>query len=402
MAKTWSRKRKLLFGLLGVVLVSGIVTLNLTREERRKDPVEDVATTRVKRGVVIEQLKETGRIEFVRTVEVKSTVSGEIVQLLAEAGDVVEDGDILAIIEPDPNQTLQLYNKRAAVDQVRIDLEQNQKRLVRKERLLGRRLISKEEVESVRDEFQKSQNAYRLAKLELEIIETRTNIRHTNGAPPAKKDQKLDYVRLPSPVPGIVISRPVEVGEVVVSGTLSTVTGKKIFEIGDPSQMTVKADISEVDVGRLKPGQRVKIIVGAYPDTSYTGEVHRIVPVGEILQGTNIITFHTEIRILDREPRFRQGMSCDIDIILAERDSTLYLPIEAVYEDFGVEARKSDKKGTRGRSIVYRKEAKGFIEEEIQFGLRSEVRFEILSGLVLDDEVAANAGKIYREKTEER
>ena len=95
-------------------------------------------------------------------------------------------------------------------------------------------------------------------------------------------------------------------------------------------------------------------------------------------------------------------MSCDIDIILAERDSTLYLPIEAVYEDFGVEARKSDKKGTRGRSIVYRKEAKEFVEKEIQFGLRSEARVEILSGLVLDDEVAANAGKIYREKNGER
>ena len=113
---------------------------------------------------MIERLKETGRIEFVRTVEVKSTVSGEIVHLVAEAGDLVKEGEMLAIIEPDPNQTLQLYNKRAAVDQARIDLEQNQRGLARKELLLEHRLISKEEVERARDAFEKSQKRLQTGK----------------------------------------------------------------------------------------------------------------------------------------------------------------------------------------------------------------------------------------------
>ena len=56
----------------------------------------------MRRGAVVEQLKETGRIEFVRTVEVKSTVSGEIVHLFAEPGQAVSEGDMLAIIRPRP------------------------------------------------------------------------------------------------------------------------------------------------------------------------------------------------------------------------------------------------------------------------------------------------------------
>ena len=144
MSAAWSNKRKLLFSLLGLILVAGIVVLNLTPKEKRTRLSGKAATVSVKRGAVIERLKETGRIEFVRTVEVKSTVSGEIVHLVAEVGDLVEAGEMLAIIKPDPNQTLRLHNKRAAVDQVRIDLEQNQKGLARKELLLKRRLISKE------------------------------------------------------------------------------------------------------------------------------------------------------------------------------------------------------------------------------------------------------------------
>ncbi len=400
MPAAWPDKRKLLFGLLGLILVSGIVVLNLTRKEKRTRLAKNAATVSVKRGAVIERLKETGRIEFVRTVEVKSTVSGEIVHLVAEAGDLVKEGEMLAIIEPDPNQTLQLYNKRAAVDQAQIDLEQNQRGLARKELLLEHRLISKEEVERARDAFEKSENAYRLARLELDIVEARTNIRRTNGASREKEDQKLDDVRLLSPVSGIVITRPVEVGEVVVSGTLSTVTGTKMFEIGDPSQMIVKANISEVDVGRLRPGQRVNIVVDAYPDATYRGEIHRIAPVGEFLQGSNIITFRTEIRILDRELRLRQGMSCDIDVTLVEHDAVLYLPTEAVYEHFGEAESAGDKKGRHGRFLVYEKE-EAFIEKEIQIGLKSASRLEILSGLALDDQVAADAEKIYKETAED-
>ena len=186
-----------------------------------------------------------------------------------------------------------------------------------------------------------------------------------------------------------------------MSGTLSTVTGTKMFAIGDPSQMIVKANISEIDVGRLKPGQRVSIVVDAYPDATYRGKIHRIAPVGEFLQGSNIITFETEICILDREHRLRQGMSCDIDVTLEERDAVLYLPTEAVYEHFGDAESANDEKSRRGRFLVYEKE-KAFIEKEIQVGLKSTSRMEVLSGLALNDQVASDAEKIYKETAEER
>jgi len=397
MSATWSRKRKLLVGLAGVILISAVVALNLIRQNPERILGDAVKTVKVQRGRVVEQLKETGRIEFVRTIEVKSTVSGEIAHLLAESGDLVATGATLAVIRPNPDQTLQLYNKRAAVERARIDLDQIQRKLNRNEMLFKRQLLSREELRRSKDEYEKLGNAYRLTKHELETVEARANIKHTTGSMPSKDDFPLHEVRILSPASGIVILRPVEVGEVVVSGIVSTVTGTKIFEIGDPSLMMVKADISEVDVRKLKTGLPARIIVDAYPDTTYRGEVHRIAPVGQIRPGSDIVTFDTEIRILDLEPRLRQGMSCDVDVIISERDSTLYVPVESVYEDFGDRTRVGEKKGARGRFIVFRKLDDTFVEREVRIGLKSDVRLEVLSGLNIGDEIAADVDTIERD-----
>ena len=396
----WSKKRKIVIGVCGVLVFGGLAGYNLVKSQSKpKD--KPVKTVEVKRGRVVEQLKETGRIEFVRTVEVKSTVSGEIVQLLAEPGAVVLQQDVLAVIEPDPNQTLQLYNKRAGVERARIDLDQMRKELRRKDQLHKRKLISEAEVERARDQLEKALNAYGLAQLELETLETRSNIRR-NDPSDGSPEQKLDDVRIMAPASGIVIARPVEVGEVVVSGILSSVTGTTMFEIGDPSQMMVKADISEVDIGKLGQGQRVNIIIDAYPDTTYHGVVHRIAPVGVVKQGRSIVTFHTEIRVIEREPRLRQGMSCDIDIIFDERDSTLYLPVGSVYEEFDDEAREGEKKGVRGRFIAYEKSEDEFLEREIQVGLMPDTRIEVLDGLEIGSEVDEQAEKIYKKRKKKR
>lgn len=399
MAISWSNKRKLFLGAGGLIIVAAMVAVSLQQESKTESLTQDAETMPVRRGAVVEQLKETGRIEFVRTVEVKSTVSGEIVHLFAEAGNAVSEGDMLAIIRPDPNQTLQLYNKRAAVERARIDLDRVRKDLARKEALKKRNLIAEEEIERIRDQFEKALNAYQLAQLELETLVKRSNIQQSKGSESSSSAQ-LDNVRVLAPASGIVIARPVEIGEVVVSGILSTVTGTKLFEIGDPSLMMVKAYISEVDVGRLEPGQAVHIIADAYPDTTYRGEVYRIAPVGKIRQGSNIVSFETEIRILDSEPRLRQGMSCDVDIVFARRDSTLYLPLEAVYEDFGDDVREGDKKGIQGRFVVFVKEDT-FVEREILVGLKSDVRVEVLSGLAIEDSVAADAEKLLKERAKE-
>ena len=345
------KKRKLvkfLIFLLVLGAIGALVYFNLKKEK----PEETFPTTAVLRGNLIHKLAETGSIELVRTVEVKSTIAGRIEELPIQAGDSVEKGQLLAVIEPDPTQSLQMMQSRSAVERYQLNLREQQRDVTRKKALRERNMLSSKDLEDAEMRLTRARNDLRLAKLELEILETKADPSRTGGST-VELDQ-MDEIRVFAPITGIVILRGVEIGEVVASGLSAFSGGTILFEIGDPSRMIVRGDIAEIDIGKLEVGQNVDVVVDAYPDTTYRGRVRWIAPVGLKKQGSPIVTFDTEIDILDNDPRLRQGLSCDLDIIFTRRDSVLYLPIETVLEIFDTEdGEEESTKGRRGRFVVY-------------------------------------------------
>ena len=337
----WSLLKILLF--FGIACaIGGIVYFNLKKET----PEPTFPTARVTRGNLIDKLAETGSIELVRTVEIKSTISGRIHELPVEAGDWVEKGQLMAVIEPDPNQSLLLYQKRSAVERGQLNLVEQERDVARKKALRVDGMLPAKELEDAQTRLTRVRNDLRLARLELEVLETKADPSRSlksGNSDNSSRGQGMDDVRVFASISGIVIGRGVEIGEVVASGLSAFSGGTVLFVIGDPSRMIVRGNIAEIDIGKLEIGQEVDIVVDAYPDTTYRGRVRWIGPVGVRKQGSPIVTFDTEIDILDREPRLRQGMSCDIDIIFSRRDSVLYLPIETIEELFaGGEQRLGD------------------------------------------------------------
>ena len=449
--KSGSRRKKWLKLLLGVAVlgaIGAIVYFNLEKEEE----VPTYASAWVKRGDLVDKLAETGSIELVRTVEIKSTISGRIRELPVEAGDVVVEGQLLAIIEPDPNQSLQMMQARSKVERAELNLEEQERDLTRERFQRKHNMKAPKALEDAETRVTHARNDLRLARLELEVLETKADPGRRGSS---AVDGEMDDVRVLASIDGIIIDRGVEIGEVVASGLSAFSGGTVLFVIGDPSRMIIRADIPEIDIGKLKVGQDVDVIVDAYADTTYRGLVRWIAPVGIKKQGSPIVTFDAEIDILDRDPRLRQGMSCDIDIIFSRRDSTLYLPIETVLEVFDTEDDEEEKevKGRRGRFLAYAvrpaepdstvedsadaevavaatadtasAEADtttaaadstatkaglddppaapldDFEEVTLQVGLETTTRIEILSGLAEDDRVAADPELIRRKLEEE-
>ena len=419
-----TKKRRLLKVLVFLLLAGSVgaaVYFNLRQEKAE----ETYPTVLVERGAVVDKLAETGRIELVRTVEVKSTIAGEIRDLPIEAGAWVETGELMAVIEPDPNQSLQLYQKRSSVEQGKIDLAEQERNFERQKTLFDSKMIPAKQFEEAEVRLTRARTGLRLAQLELDMLEAKANLQRDQ----LSEDQvALDEMRVLAPIDGIVIRRDVEVGEVVSSGLSSYSGGTVLFEIGDPSQLIVRGDIAEIDIGRVEIDQDVDIIVDAYPDTTYRGRVRWIAPVGQQKQGSTIVTFDTEIEITDHAPRLRQGMSCDIDILFARRDSAVYLPVERVMEVFDDED-KEDERGesSRGRFVAYLAEGadslaaasdstrsdstrldsvlqlplSAFAEVELAIGIETSTRLEILSGLASGDRVAEDPSLI-RSKLEEK
>ena len=419
-----TKKRRLLKVLVFLLLAGSVgaaVYFNLRQEKAE----ETYPTALVERGAVVDKLAETGRIELVRTVEVKSTIAGEIRDLPIEAGAWVETGELMAVIEPDPNQSLQLYQKRSSVEQGKIDLAEQERNFERQKTLFDSKMIPAKQFEEAEVRLTRARTGLRLAQLELDMLEAKANLQRTQ----LSEDQiALDEVRVLAPIDGIVIRRNVEIGEVVSSGLSSYSGGTMLFEIGDPSQLIVRGDIAEIDIGRVEIDQDVDIIVDAYPDTTYRGRVRWIAPVGQQKQGSTIVTFDTEIEITDQAPRLRQGMSCDIDILFARRDSAVYLPVERVLEVFDDEDKEDERgEGMRGRFVAYIAQSpdslavapdsthsdstrpdsvlqlplSAFAEVELAIGIETSTRLEILSGLASGDRVAEDPASI-RSKLEQK
>ncbi len=395
--KRKKRRRRIVFTLvfLAVIAVAAIgVRMNVkTAPDDMKGP-----TAKVEYGGVLDRLTETGTIELVRSVEVKSKISGKIKQILVEEGETVRANQLLAIVEPDPNQTLQLYGKRAAVERARIEYLEKEREWERNQTLFDKNLIARQELEKIENLYRIAHNAYKQAQLEQQILEremTAASSQETADLD-ATEITQLDDFRIVAPISGLVIARNVEAGEMVVTGISSYMVGTTMFQIGDPSEMIVKSSISEVDLGRLLEGLEVRIVADSYPDDSYAGRVKRIAPVGRIKQGESIVTFEVEIEILNPDTRLRQGMSCDIDIIMDRRENVIVLPVEAVHE-----VMRKDIEGEETSEIdhvlAYKWIGEDYEEVRVEIGLQSSNRVEILTGLSEGDEVSSEAGKKYKE-----
>ena len=385
-----------------VLLIFVVIVLNQIRPSS-PDDIKG-STVKVEYGGVLDRLTETGTIELVRSVDVKSKISGKIKELLVEEGQEVRVNQLLAIVEPDPNQALMLYGKRAAVDRAEIDFIEKERELKRNQSLFEKNLISRQVLEKIENLFRLSSNAFKQAELEQEILEMEMSETSAGSVENIDSDKvtQLDDYRIVAPISGIIIGSEVEVGEMVVTGTSSYMVGTTVFQIGDPSEMIVKSSISEIDLSRLKIGQEVRIVSDSYPDDVYLGKVKNIAPVGKIGQGASIVTFDVEIEILDPDVRMRQGMSCDIDIIFDTRENVLVLPVEAVHEVMGKDA-EGEETSAVDYLVAYLWSEEEYKEIRLEIGLESNKRVEILSGLVLDDEVSLVASikyKEFREKEE--
>ncbi|MCE5250015.1 efflux RND transporter periplasmic adaptor subunit [bacterium] len=410
MAVQKKRKKRLIKIIAGLVVVI-IIILLVGRSVARGNKVQEIKTSKVQIGKVVEKITETGNIELLRTVEVKSKIAGTVTTINVREGDWVHEGQILCVIDPDPNQTLLLFQKRSAVDRTKIELDRSRKELERTKELAKTSMVSDKQVEDAENAVRIAQNAYSLSKLELEIMEREIE---TTGS---GTEERIVTSKVRAPLAGVITQRYIEEGVLVTSGISSMLSGTNLFQIGDPSTMIIRANISEVDIGKVFVEAPVDIMLDAYPDTSFAGKIRHISPVGKLQQGRNVISFNTEIEIIDKDPRLKPGMSCDVDVIIAKVDSVPFLPLESVYEKkdgtkeegnltlkniiYLKTKQDSTKVAKKKRFAMFKKDKKDpfkdFDEKEIEIGIKSENRVQVIADYDTTTVVALDAEKFFKD-----
>ena len=134
----------------------------------------------------------------------------------------------------------------------------------------------------------------------------------------------LDDTVVRSPISGTIISRPVEVGQVISSPTSAVGGGTLLMTMADLSKVRVRALVDEIDVGKISIGQSVSIKVAAFRDKEFFGVVSKIEPLARIEQ--NVTTFPVLIDINNDENLLLLGMNTDVVIEILNKEVSISVP----------------------------------------------------------------------------
>ena len=344
------------------------------------------ATTFYKKDNVSEKklevsIEASGIIEAISSVEIKSKASGEILYLGAEVGDTVEKGSMLGQIDQrTPKNILDQSASDLEASKVRLDNAKSQ--FERGSELHSKGSISDKDYEDIQEN---------LAQANSTVV--RTEVSYENA--------KIDDTVVRSPVAGTIISRPVEVGQVISSPTMAVGGGTILMTLADLSKVRVRALVDEIDVGKVSIGQVVSIKVAAYRDKEFFGTVAKIEPLAKVEQ--NVTTFPVLIDIDNDENLLLLGMNTDVVIEILNKDvsmtapsmslrtrkdiysaaTILNIPKETV-DSFLLEKVKGE---NFNKFIVIKESKKGPQLSWVEIGVSDLSNVEIISGLSQGDTV---------------
>ena len=251
-------------------------------------------------------IEASGVIEAISSIEIKSKASGEVLFLGAEVGDLVEKGAILGQIDQrTPNNILNQAKSDLEASKVRLENAQSQ--FDRGKELHANASISDKDFEDIEESFAQAKSA---------LVRNEVSFENAKIA--------LDDTIVRSPVRGTVISRPVEVGQVISSPTSAVGGGTVLMTMADLSKVRVRALIDEIDVGKVSIGQIVSIKVAAYRDKEFFGVVKKVEPQARIEQ--NVTTFPVLIDIENDENLLLLGMNTDVVIEVLNKDVSVSAP----------------------------------------------------------------------------
>lgn len=309
--------RILLWILVAALFIGTFVYLYLnSKPQETRYEIVSPDTGNIERTTVL-----TGKIEPRDEIQIKPQISGIITQINVEPGDMVQAGDVIAVIKVIPEAS-QLSNAENRVNVAQINLEDARLKHERNTTLYDKRVISREEYET-------TLAAYNKAKEELVSARDAVNI-VKQGVSQYNASEANTQVR--ATITGLVLDVPVKVGTSVIQANTFN-DGTTVATIADMNNLIFKGNVDETEVGSLTVGMPMTISIGALPDFSSDAVIEYISPKGTETNGANTFEIKAAISI-DPSVNLRAGYSANASVALAHADSVLRI-LESVVEFVG-------------------------------------------------------------------
>ncbi len=400
---------------LGAVVVVAIAGLSIARGAKGK--VESVQLAKVRREDVTSRVRAPGKIEPRTQVKVSADIPGKVVVLNVKEGDPVKRGSLLLQLDDTQYRTAHaqaaaaLSSARARVREAESAMRVSDASYQRQQALFGQKLLSQAEWDA-------ATNAHEGARVALATAQE--EVLRSQAAKDAAADN-LSKCRFIAPFDGVVSALNVEKGEIVITGTMNN-PGTQILVVSDLSRMLVRAEVDETDVVDMQIGQKAKISVDAFPDTTFAGTVTEIgntakrSAISSVEGQTN---FEVKVVFDHNVPEVRPGMTADVDIETGTHAKTLAVPIQAVVIrtqsqlDRAAKGKTGERRKARSKTLSADEDTVGKKDPEItgvmavknevtrfvtvRTGIASETMLEVFGELAEGDQVVSGPYKALRE-----
>ena len=275
----------------------------------------------VSQGDLVREVRASGSVEAVTTVEVGAQISGRIATVEVDYNDRVQAGQVLArfdlsTLEAQLAQSqATLAASRASLEQARIDSDKGHRDLERAERLWTEKVLSDADHDTAVNASRIAEQRVTVAEAQFAAQEAAYTVVRTN----------MDYAVIRAPIDGIVITRSVDPGQTVASGFQTPV----LFQVAaDLRKMQVVVPIGEADIGQVAVGQRATFTVDAYPERPFGGAVTEIRSSPVIVQ--DVVTYGGEVEVSNPDLALKPGMTASVRILTGSANDVLSVPNPAL------------------------------------------------------------------------
>lgn len=375
--------------LLGAVLIGALIVF----VSMRPKPVTVQAATL---GPIAQTIVVSGRVMSPARVNIGATVTGRVQKVFVREGDKVTVGQPLIELERDELQSaadqareteraanarlqnvsnIALPNARQSLAQARANLEFAEGELERNRDLLAKGFIAKSRLDDIERNVEVARGQYEIAKNTIasqgrggpQFLDAEAQLRQAR-AQRMKEEAKLEQTRIRASADGVILTRDVEVGDVVQPG-------KTLLALSATGDTRVSGQIDERNLSLVRVGNIATMAPDSFPNVRFQGEMFYLAPGVDAQRGT------VEARFRVKEPpkELLADMTVSIEILGAEKAQAVTIPTAAL-------------RGGNSSSSVWVIQDHRIAARTVKVGLRGNNAVEILEGLNAGEQVVIDGG----------
>lgn len=263
----------------------------------------------------------TGKIEPRNEVNVKPQISGIITEILKEAGETVQEGEVIAKVKVIPDMG-SLSAAQSRLRLAEINRKQAQTDYDREKALFDKGLVAADEYDKIAQALRQAREEVDAAQDNLEVVR--------DGV--SKSNASASSTLIRSTITGLILDIPVKVGNsVILANTFND--GTTIATVANMNDLIFRGNIDETEVGRLSTGMTMKITIGALQDLKFDARLEYIAPKATDQNGANQFEIKAAVNLPSNATNIRSGYSANAEIVLAEAKNVLAVQESAIEFD---------------------------------------------------------------------